>query len=172
MQWPACPHQRSVHTSDSPRVLVFLSNLCCTGPSAPLCGVTHLLVKYLERDPEHWAVPCSPFAAKPELQMALLLPVGSPVKEVRRVWRLQAGLPLQFRVGCHYQHTEAYLILEPLFLFPSPPAVRWDFSWGRKCARSTAINPAYCASAKGSPHGRLFFCSLYHRLHSSQRAGT
>lgn len=58
-------------------------------------------------------------------------------------WRLRAGLPV-LRVECHYQHTEASLILEPP-LFSLPPAVWWDFSRGQKCARSTAINPAYCA---------------------------
>lgn len=125
-------------------VLVFLLNWCCTGPLALPCGVTHLLSKHLDRIPLCRAFPGYPLAAKTKVTDGFASSCGSfGGRGTEGCWRLRAGLPV-LRVECHYQHTEASLILEPPPL-SLPPAVWWDFSRGQKCARSTAINPAYCA---------------------------
>lgn len=139
------PWRKSVHRSDSPRVriLVFLLYWCSIGPLTLLCGVTHLLVIHLAHIPEQWAVPGSPFPAKAKLQMALLPP---GVHQWKRCGECEGyrQVFLFWSVSNVITNTR-----RPLWYsspsFSLPPTVWWGFSWGRKCARISPINPVHCA---------------------------
>lgn len=155
------PSWKSVHETDSPgaRILVSLLNWCCTGPSAPPVWCNSPAVETFGSYP--WAVSsprvliCSQTKSYRWLCFLPRFARRRGVESLKVTGRSSSVGPCRMPLLTHGGLFNTWTLL-----FLLPPAAWWDFSRGRKCARSSAINPVHYAFLWRAVHtGRHLACS-------------